>query len=48
METLDLPVLEDLEESALPQDQNSGVEAFRAWREASRWYDAEEEPVPER
>jgi hypothetical protein len=46
METLELPVLEELEESAAPLDQDIDQAAFRAWREASRWYNATEEDAP--
>ena len=46
METLELPVLEDLEETVQPQDQDTGAAAYRAWREGSRWYNAIDEDAP--
>jgi hypothetical protein len=46
METLELPVLEDVEQSVQPQDQDTELAAYRAWREGSRWYNAAEEDVP--
>lgn len=46
METLELPLVEDLEESTPPRDKDIDLAAYRAWREGSRWYNAVEEDTP--
>lgn len=46
METVELPVLDDVEETVPPQDQDTDLAAYRAWREGSRWYNAAEEDAP--
>jgi len=46
METLELPVLEDVEEANVAQEPKFDLAAFRLWREASRPDNSPEEDSP--
>lgn len=43
METLELPVLDELEDTASQVERDIDLAAFRLWREASRLNEADEE-----